>query len=689
MEKTIRRNFYLALAGIAMSMLTVTSCDPIRCDCENEVQEAAALGDEVKDAPVALDDGEQAQAAKAGQTAELADKAAASDAVEENVVKKEGLADANAARDSIDAAYLWKKDRLFTSNEAWQVAFDKAKAELPSLDRCKDAKSAEQIIACLDAYFTLHTDINKLTLYANMTDDTEPSADVKRMKQEGQALHHDFMAKSELVRNIVLKADADDDALQKYALYLRQIQRRASRVLSPDAERVLQLAGDNLWAEIDLNEIPSNAEEGFHALLDNMALPKIIDENGVEQQLTLSNYALYRRSPKREVRKAAVHGLFSTLAQFKDTLATLYVGQLKNDVFFAKARNYETALDAYLDKDQIDTSVYLNLINTVSENLEPLHRYVALRKNVLKLDSVHLYDLYIPLSQGIEKNIQVDEALRLITEGLKPLGPDYGKILAQYFDRENGSIDYFPHKNKRSGAYSCSVYGVEPFILMNYLNDMSDVSTLAHELGHSIHSLYAMQNQPPFGFHYTAFIAEIASTTNESLLNDYLYANAESDAEKIDLLVQKLENIRGTIYRQTLFADFEYQAHSAIERGEAINAQWLSDKYAQLVKKYYGPEYSFDEYDNMEWAYIPHFYYKYYVYSYATGLSSALSFAKLIPQSPENAEKYIDMLKAGGSDAPVTLLKNAGVDLTSPAPIQSALQEFDETLKELSALLKV
>lgn len=678
MSSRTKRSKLFFLAATALTALPLVACSPqaacdkTKCDCKHcEAQTTSGSVEE-----------------KAPNTPSAQNEVAPT-VPEETAVKKEGLADANAERSTIDPSFLWNKDRLFTSVDAWNVAYTQAKADLPKLDACKDANGAAQIASCLDTYFALHTAINKLTLFANMTDDTEPSPDVKSMKQSGQALHHDFMAKSELVRNAVLKAKADDPELSKYAGYLQQIQRRASRVLPPEAERVLQLAGDNLWAEIDLNEIPSNAEDTFNALLDNVTLPKIVDENGQEQQLTLSNYSLYRRSPNRDVRKAAVHALFSTLAQFKDSFASVYVGQIKNDVFFAKARHYDTALEAYLDKDNIDKSVYLNLINTVSANLEPLHRYVKLRKQVLKLDTVHLYDLYIPLTEGVEQNIKVDEGLALISESLKPLGEDYAKQLADYFDRQKGSIDYFPHKNKSSGAYSCSVYGVQPFILMNYLNDMDDVSTLAHELGHSIHSLYAMQNQPPHAFHYTAFIAEIASTTNECLLNDYLYKNAKSDVEKIDLLVQKLENIRGTIYRQTLFADFEYQAHSAIEQGLSINAEWLSDKYAELVKKYYGPDYSFDENDNMEWAYIPHFYYKYYVYSYASGLSSALSFAKLIPQSPENAEKYLDMLKAGGSDAPVTLLKNAGVDLTTPAPIQEALQEFDTTLTELSNLLKL
>jgi len=293
----------------------------------------------------------------------------------------------------------------------------------------------------------------------------------------------------------------------------------------------------------------------------------------------------------------------------------------------------------------------------------------------------------VPLADDVPRQYSFEEATALIASALAPLGEAYVSRLIEEMSQSKGSIDLYPHADKTSGAYSCSVYGIAPFILMNFHGGLDDVSTLAHELGHSMHSILAMETQPPGSFHYTMFLAEIASTTNEALMNDYLLRHAQSDAERIDLLVQKLENIRGTIYRQTLFAEFEYLTHTAIEQGEAIEAKWLSDLYASLLRKYYGPDYTIDAADDREWSYIPHFYYKYYVYSYATGLSSALSFARLIAASPENAQRYIEMLKAGASKDSVSLLREAGVDLSTPEPIELALKEFDETVTALEALL--
>lgn len=599
------------------------------------------------------------------------------------------------SRQDIDPQYLWKTDRLFASHSAFKTALDATAADTEKLARCAPFDSAKNLSDCLDLYFAIHTDVNKLTLYANMMTDTRPGAEASEDQKRASSVLALFMDRSKNIRDSVLKLSretldgyfAQYEPLLRHKPYIENIVRRADRVLSDDAERVLSLAGDNLWAEIDLNEIHSNSEDVFDAMLSSMQLPVIKDEAGKDVQLTLANYSKYRKSDNRDIRKSAVGGLMTTLQKYEDVFANAYIGQIKNDILFAKARKYDTAIEAYLDKDDIPVSIYANLVDTVGKNLAPLHRYVALRKKILKLDSVHLYDMYIPLSEGAEKTYSYDEAVSLIATALAPLGEDYVGRLRGELDLSKGSIDLLPYADKRSGAYSCSVYGIDPFVLMNYQDTLDDVSTLAHELGHSMHSIYAMQNQPAGSYHYTMFLAEIASTTNESLLNDYLYKNAKTDAEKIDLLVDKLENIRGTIYRQTLFAEFEWAAHAAVEQNIPIHAQWLNDKYAELLKKYYGPDYVIDEATRREWAYIPHFYYKYYVYSYATGLSSALSFANLIESSEQNAVKYIDMLKAGSSKNSVELLKEAGVDLTTPAPIEYALKSFDETLSELEALL--
>lgn len=599
------------------------------------------------------------------------------------------------SRSEIDPKYLWKKDRLFKSYADFKAALNDTPAQMTALANCQNFNTADELNNCLDLYFKYHTDVNKLTLYANMTVDTEPTDETKADQMRSATVLNQFMEISKGIRTGILKLSSEslekflseNQNLKKHESYIRNIFRRKDRVLSEDAERVLSLAGDVLWAEIDLNEIHSQSEQVFDAMLDEMNLPIIKDENGKPVQLTLSNYAKYRKSADRNIRKSAVDGLMTTLQKYEEVFANAYIGQLKNDILFAKARKYDTALEAYLDKDDIPVDVYKNLLATVNANLQPLHRYVSLRKKILNLDSIHLYDMYIPITEGVEKTYTYDDAVSLISTALAPLGQDYVDRIKKEMDPEKGSIDLMPHADKTSGAYSCSVYGIDPFILTNFQDSLDDVSTLAHELGHSLHSIYSAENQPAGSYHYTMFLAEIASTTNESLLNDYLMNNAQTDAEKIDLLVEKLENIRSTIYRQAMFAEFEYLTHTAVEKGEAIQAAWLNETYGKLVKKYYGPDYAMEDSDNLEWAYIPHFYYKYYVYSYATGLSSALSFAHLIEENPENAVKYINMLKSGSSKDSITLLKEAGVDLSTPAPIEFALQEFDKTLTQLEALL--
>lgn len=680
--KNIRK--LVGLTAASLAALAMVACEP-NCDCGDK---EAKSGQE-KAIALAVDEDTEPTGCDLG----LAKDNTAPAQIDEAEVPNTGV----PTRDSIDSKYKWDKSRLFSSHEDFDLALAELEIPLLVLESCTNFDSAAKLNACLSSYFETHQLVNKLTLYANMTDDTEPSPDAKLMQKRAETVLHNFMDKAKGVRDGLLKIDdktlnafvEEDASLAKHLPYIKNLTRRASRILAEDSERILSLAKDNLWAEIDLNEISSPSEDVFKAMLSEMQLPIITDETGNKVQLTLSNYPKYRRSLDRGVRKQAVDGLLSTLAAYKAVFANAYMGQINDDIFYARARNYDSALAAYLDKDDIPVELYTNLIETVSANVAPLHRYVSLRKKILGLDTIHLYDLYIPLvsEDGESKVYSYDEATEVITAALAPLGDDYIARAKKLLELSSGSIDLLPHADKRSGAYSASVYGVEPFILMNYQGDLDDVSTLAHELGHSMHSVFSMANQPSGSSHYTMFLAEIASTTNEALLNDYLYAKAVSDQEKINLLADKLETIRGTIYRQAMFAEFEYRAHTAVEEGTPIHAGWLKALYDELIAKYYGPDFTIDPNDGYEWSYIPHFYYKYYVYSYATGLSSALSFAKLVADNPANASRYVDMLKAGSSKKSVELLKEAGVDLTTPEPIERALKEFDETLVELEALL--
>jgi len=606
--------------------------------------------------------------------------------------------DANMERSAIPEIYTWDLDPLFASDDAWDAARTKLLSEIPALAQY-DGKLADPaaLTACLELYFRLHLEANFVTLYASLRQSTALSDETANaMVQRSLAAMDELMSAAAFIRREILTlpdvslvaAYKSEPALDEYRPYIDNLRRRADRLLSPDAERVLALLGDNLWAEIDLNEIPSPLEDAFSALLTDIAWPQIADENGEAVQLTLSNYPRYRASSDRDVRSAAVAAMFGTLRQYQHVLAATLAGQFQLDVDFARARGYDTALEAYLDKDGLRTAVYDNLIATVNANLPLLHRYVALRKKALGLEDVHIYDLYIPLAEGVDTEVSFAEARDIIITALEPLGKSYGEALAEGLDPANGWMDLYPHKDKRSGAFSASVYGPHPYVFMNYQDSTDDMSTLAHEFGHALHSDLAMKSQPYPSFRYVPFLAEIASTCNEALLSDYLVTTATDPAVKASLLVDRLETIRGTIFRQTMFAEFEQEVHGFVEDGIPVTAALLDATYRDLVQRYYGPGFTVDENDGMEWAYIPHFYYKYYVYSYATGLASGIAIADRVKTLGEPAAAaYLGMLEGGASAPPLELLAGAGVDLTKPDALEAAMKTFEETLDQVEELM--
>jgi oligoendopeptidase F len=606
--------------------------------------------------------------------------------------------DATAPRAVVPDIYKWDLAPLFPSDVAWEQGRVKLLSDIPALAKYEGKLASPKVLAdCLDHYFRLHGDANCLTLYANMRLTTAQSDDkAGGMRQQAQGALNELMLAASFIRREVLALPTDklakfcgvEPRLAPYRAYMENLRRRAARVLSPDAERALALLGDNLWAEIDLNEIPSPLEDAFNGVLNDIPWPMVKDEQGRDVQLTLSNYSMFRQSPDRAVREGAVTVFLATLRQYQHALAATLSGQYKLDVAYARARGYDTALAAYADKDDVATAVYDNLLTTVEANLPLLHRYIALRKRALGLPDVHLYDLYIPLAAGVEADIPFPQARQTIIEALKPLGPAYGKVLAEGLDPRSGWLDLYPHMDKESGAYSSSVYGKHPYVKMNYQNSLDDMSTLAHEYGHALHSDLAMKSQSYPDYRYTTFLAEIASTCNEALLNDYLVARAPDDAQKAYLLVGRLEDIRTTIFRQTMFAQFERTVHGFVEQGVPVTATLLESTYTDLVSRFYGPAYTLDANDGMEWAYIPHFYYKYYVYVYATGLCSGIAIADRVRElGPPAVDAYLAMLKGGCAEAPLTLLKKAGVDLTKPDAIAAAMRTFERTLAEVEKLV--
>lgn len=606
--------------------------------------------------------------------------------------------DANIDRAKVPGVYKWKLAPLFQSDAEHKRGLEQTAGLRQRLEGYRGKLADPRALReCLDLYFQARLLSNKLTLYANMRLDGEQK-NTALQEQNDRALGAmtQLISLAGFIRQELLALDdaamqaayAREPGLAGYKPYIDGLRRRRGRVLDPKAEQLLVLAGDNLWAEIDLNELPSDHEKSYRALRADLVLPKVKDEQGREVQLTMANLGKLRASAQREVRRGATEGLLGALKQYQHAFAASFSGQVRFNIMLARARGYSTALEAYLDKDNISPAVYTNLISAVRANLQPLHRYVALRKEVMGLDEVRLFDLYPPMISGVRKEVPYAEAMRILPEALAPLGAEYVRVLNEGLDPRNGWIDVFPNTDKESGAFCASVHGVHPYVKMNYQNEVDDLSTLAHEYGHALHSHLSMTTQPYVTSSYAPFIAEIASTFNEKLLFDYLVREARSDDERLHLLNELVEAIRTTIYRQTLFAEFELRAHTAAEQGTPLTAEWLNQTYAELIKTYYGPAYTMGPADDVEWAYVPHFYYKYYMFSYATGLSSGIALAELVQKKGASArDAYLGMLKGGSSKPPLELLKGAGVDLTRPQAVEAAARLLDRTLAEMEKLL--
>jgi oligoendopeptidase F len=606
--------------------------------------------------------------------------------------------DPSAERDAIPDVYKWDLTTLYEDEAAWEADIEVARAQLKGLAEYRGTLAdPAQLTTCLDLYFDIHESASRTLLYASLrgtTAATDPTA--AAMEQRAQQLQTDLMDGASFIRVELLaltdeqleKAYKKQPGLEAYRRYIEDIARRRDRVLSPDAEAVLAQLGDNLWAEVDLNELHSPPELAFQAMMADIQWPMVHDEAGNEVQLSVPLYGRLRASEDRTVRMEAADAVFGTLRTYQDVFAATLAGQDGLDVSYARARGYDTALEAYLDKDNLEVSVYENLVTTVNENLEPLHRYVSLRKRVLGVDELRFADMFPPIVEGVEREIPYPEARETILTALAPLGEDYVGLVAASTDPERGMIDVYPHDGKRSGAFSAATYRHHPYVMMNYQDSLEDMSTLAHEYGHWVHSYLSMRDNGYPDWTYPPFLAEIASTANEVLLMDTLLAKAETKEERIYLLATRADDIRFTIHRQTLFAEFEWEVHKAIEEGTPVTAKFLEETYAGLVQRYYGPDYVLGPNDGMEWAYIPHFYYKYYVYSYATGLSAGVAVAQRVKDGePKAVEDYMSMLRGGSSMAPLELLRGAGVDLSSPEPIKAALKLFDETVTELEELL--
>ncbi|MBQ7858498.1 MAG: oligoendopeptidase F [Oscillospiraceae bacterium] len=465
--------------------------------------------------------------------------------------------------------------------------------------------------------------------------------------------------------------------LERYRRYITDLRRRKAHILSAQEEKLLAAAGE-------MSQTPSNVFGAFSNA--DLTFPDAVDAQEKALPLSQSTFITYQESPDRVLRKSAYENLYRTYGGFKNTAAAVINAQMKQLQFFADARKYGSALEASLDLNNVPVSVYYNLIDAVHQNMDKMHRYVRLRKRMLGVDELHFYDVYTQLVQGVDKKIPFASAKETVYHALAPLGDAYRTILKEGFDSR--WIDIYENEGKRAGAYSCGV-AVHPYVMLNYTGTLDSQFTLAHEMGHALHSYLSNQTQNPVDAGYVIFVAEVASTCNEALLMQYLLSKTTDRQERMYLLNHFLEQFKGTVYRQTMFAEFEMLMGKLVSEGKTLTAEVLCSEYSRLNAEYFGEEMVLDEHIAMEWARIPHFYFNYYVFQYATGFSAAIALSRRILKEGEPAvHDYLEFLSGGCSKSPIELLKGAGVDMTGPEPVNQALALFGELLDEMEALLE-
>lgn len=604
----------------------------------------------------------------------------------------EGLPDypprADALRAEVPEVYRWDLSHLFSDVAAWEKAREDLHARLNELDGCRGgvARDARRFARCLDLVFDLAEKLDRLASYARLdfaTDRTRDEAKVRADQAEALITRFNearsFVEPELLAANPArLRAFVRKPELHKYAHYVDDLIRRRPHVLTPEQERILAMTGDVLAAS---RFILSGLEE-------EVSFPPVQDDSGREIPLTRASFPRLRQHDSRTVREQAVRHFFSTLGSFARSFAAVLDLTVKGNLLEARARGYASALEASLDRSAIPVAVYDTLLRVTAENLPTtLHRYIALRKRLLRLEEVRYHDLYVPLFSSPLRDVPFPRALELVREAMRPLGPEYLAVLETGLDPRNRWIDAMPNKGKRGGAFCNATYRDHPLVFLNYMGEVEDMFTLAHEFGHAMHFWFSHQAQEYVNADAPIFLAEIASTFHEEMLLSHLLRLATSREERLFLLNRRLESIRTTVFRQVMFAEFERNLYRRVEEGGALTGPGLGEMYEGLIRKYYGPDFTVGEHDRWEWAYVPHFHYNFYVYQYATGLMSAIALAARVRAAEEGAVKrYLDFLRAGGSDYPIEILKRAGVDLTQTDAMQMTFDLFRTTLDEVERL---
>ena len=591
-------------------------------------------------------------------------------------------------RKDIDVKDTWNLESIYANNELWEedyAALEKDAAEFAKLKGAIEA-DVSKISAVLDAYYGLHRRLSKLSVYARMRFDQDTTdSTYQTMSAKIGSLGVKIGAASAFVEPEILSyskeqleaAEKENERTAYYGRKIEEMLRGQEHTLDAEKEELLAAAGDMAEAPDDIFSVLMNAD---------MKYPDIVLEDGTHLPLTNSTYISYMESPDRAVREGAFKTLYGQIASLKNTFAAIYRSNLKQAKFYAQSRKYSSARAMYLADSNVPESVYDNLLSAVHEALPMMYRYVAVRKKVLGVDKLHMYDVYTPIVAAQNQTYEFEQAKQMVLEALKPMGEDYLSHAREGL--ENRWIDIYPNKGKKGGAYSWGCYDSQPFILLNYTKNLDSVFTLIHEMGHSIHSYYSRTAQDYAYSDYKIFVAEVASTCNECLLMHDLLEKTTDKEQRKYLLNHYLDSFKGTLFRQTMLAEFEKNAHDYCAQGKPLTAEALSQMYLELNQKYFGPDMEKDEEIAYEWMRIPHFYTPFYVYQYATGYSAAVALsAKILKEGKPAVDAYMSFLKGGESKDPIDLLKMAGVDMTTEKPVADALALFGELVTELETLV--
>ncbi len=594
-------------------------------------------------------------------------------------------------RDEIEEKYKWNLKDIYTTDEDWENEFKWLEQNLNEYKKFQGtlADSSENLLACLKFDDKMGEKLEKLYLYSMLAKDSDMRIPKYQAFDERiKTLFAKVTAANSFIRPELLSIPSDkllemvnsNNELKVYHHMFEDLLRMKSHTLDKKEEKILALASEISLTPYNAYSIFTNADLTF---------PTIKDENNNDVQMSHARFYSSMYSQDRSYRERSFKAYLTPYKEYSNTLTTLFNGNLKTNIFNAQVRKYNSALEAALDKNNVPVEVYTKLVDAANDNLKPLHRWGELKKKLLKLDELHPYDVYVTLfSRKNEKKYEYNDAKEIILDALKPMGNDYINSLKTAF--ESRWIDVYETQAKRSGAYSSgTTFGVHPYVLLNWSDLLNDVFTLAHEMGHNMHSYYTGKSQPYPYANYSIFLAEVASTFNEALLLNYLINNSKDKNEKLYLLEKYLNNITATFYRQIMFAEFEQIVYERTEKGEALTSDVLCELYKNTYQKYWGPAMVVDEEEEYTWARVPHFYYNFYVYQYSTGFAASEVLSnKVLNDGADATEKYLNFLKAGSSDYPINILKSAGVDMNSPEPVLSTTKKMNQLLNEVEELIK-